>query len=181
MQALKKLGLPTDIPVKVLLSESFNDSIAPLSDKQKEMVAILRDVVTEYNHRPAKKVRITDSRSAVTALGGKLTGLEHEEAHVLFLNSDGLPITTQLVCRGCLDYTPIDSRAIMAKALACNAKSLILFHNHPSGNPRPSAADIKETEKLRAAGELLQIGVVDHIIISDGLYYSFADEKTTTL
>ena len=181
MQALKKLGLPTDIPVKILLSESFNDSLYPLSEQQRQIVSILRDVVSEYNSAPLRKTRIRDSRSAVAALGGKLTGLGHEETYVVFVNADSVPTSRVLISKGSLDYTPIDCRIIMAKALACNAKALILYHNHPSGNPRPSEADIKETERLQNAGEVMQIGLIDHIIIGEGCYYSFSDDKVSTL
>jgi len=181
MQALKKLGLPTDIPVRILLSKNFNDSLRVLSEEQKEMIELLRDVVTQYNRGTLKKTKITESASAVETVKPELTGLDHEESWVLFLNSDAIPLGKEMICRGSLDYTPIDSRAIISRALAYSARSIILFHNHPSGNPRPSTSDIKGTKNLKSACDTMDILLLDHIIISDGCYYSFNDEDVKEL
>lgn len=177
MQALKKLGLPTDIPVRVLLSENFNDSLCSLSSEQKEMVSVLRDVITEYNRIPKRKTRIANSRDAVDVMYGAMKDLEHEQVWVLFLNNSMCSVGKCLLSKGGLDYTPFDVRMIISKALAYNASGMILFHNHPSGDPSPSKADISETEKLGKACKVFEICLADHIIISNGKYYSFQDEQ----
>jgi len=181
MQALKKLGLPTDIPVRVLLSETFNSNLYNFSEDQKQMVGILRDVVANYNRAVPRQTRITSSRDAADAVRTRMIGLDHEQTWGIFLNADNSTIEQSMICQGSLDFTPIDTRRIIAKALALNAKSFILIHNHPSGNPMPSNADIKGTEKLRDAGKLMDIAILDHLIISDGKYYSFADEEVSVL
>ena len=78
--------------------------------------------------------------------------------------------------RGGIDGTVVDPKVILKKALEEMATSLILCHNHPSGNLKPSNADIVLTKKIKDAAALLDIKVIDHIIVSEVGYYSFADE-----
>lgn len=177
MQALKKLGLPTDIPVRVLLGESFNDSLYPLSKDQKEMVSVLRDVIAEYNRAPCRKTRISSSRDAAGVMYPTLKNLEHEQVWALFLNHSLCPLGKSLLTSGGLDFAPFDVRMIVSKALGYNASAIIIYHNHPSGDPTPSTADVSETEKLKKACDVLGIQLADHIVISRGKYYSFVDEK----
>ena len=77
---------------------------------------------------------------------------------------------------GGISYTIVDPRLIFKKALEVKATSIMLCHNHPSGNLRPSRADEEITQKLKNAGKLLEINVVDHVIVSDEGHFSFADE-----
>lgn len=77
---------------------------------------------------------------------------------------------------GGISHTIVDPRIIFLKALEVQATSMVLCHNHPSGSLRPSRADEELTAKLKSAGKLLDIEVVDHLIVSDEGYYSFADE-----
>lgn len=82
-----------------------------------------------------------------------------------------------MITVGSISSTIVDIRRIVKQALLCNATRIILFHNHPSGNPLPSKADIAETEKLKKACDLFDISLIDHIIIGDDCFYSFADES----
>lgn len=120
---------------------------------------------------------IRESSQAAGYLHEDLKALDHEESWVLFLNTAGLPLAKKMITTGTIMSTPIDHRRIVKEALNCNATAIILFHNHPSGNPAPSQTDIRETEKLRKACELFEISVLDHIIVADKSYYSFADES----
>ncbi len=81
-----------------------------------------------------------------------------------------------MITVGTIKSTQIDHRRIIKEALMTNATSIILFHNHPSGNPAPSVSDINETNKLRKACDIFDISLLDHIIVTDKSYYSFADE-----
>lgn len=72
--------------------------------------------------------------------------------------------------------TVADPKMIFKAALENRASSIILVHNHPSGNPKPSQADIKLTQKMKDAGNLLEIPVLDHLIFTDNTYFSFADD-----
>ena len=120
---------------------------------------------------------IRESSQAAGYLHEDLKSLDHEESWVLFLNTAGIPLAKKMITVGTIMSAPIDHRRIVKEALNCNATAIILFHNHPSGNPKPSSADIKETEKLRSACQLFDISVLDHIIVTDKSYYSFADES----
>jgi DNA repair protein RadC len=82
----------------------------------------------------------------------------------------------EVISKGGLTHTIADPRIIFQKALEVQATSMVLCHNHPSGNLKPSRADEELTAKLKSAGTLLDIRVVDHLIVSDEGYYSFADE-----
>lgn len=100
-----------------------------------------------------------------------------EEFHMLLLDRSNRVMGRHLVSIGGLTGTVVDARIIFACALKCRASSLILAHNHPSGNLRPSQADREITNKLKQGGELLDITILDHLILSpDGGYFSFADE-----
>ena len=81
--------------------------------------------------------------------------------------------------RGGSSATVIDIKDILKAALDCNAQGLILVHNHPSGDPRPGAADISETRALQKAARSMDLLLLDHVIVCDDAYYSFTDEEMT--
>lgn len=124
------------------------------------------------------KNTIHNSHDAIQLFYPVLAGLDHEEAWVIFLNSNNEVITIDMLSKGTLNNTAIDSRTILRQALLKNASAIILSHNHPSGNECPSRADIGLTDNLRKACSLLDIPLLDHIIIGDGAYFSFSDEQT---
>lgn len=105
-----------------------------------------------------------------------LADLPHEEFWVVFLNRSNKIIDKLKISQGGLSGTVIDVRLIMKSAIEKLASSIILCHNHPSGNLKPSKSDIDITKKLRDAGEIMEIKVLDHIIVTDESYFSFADE-----
>ena len=108
----------------------------------------------------------------------QMQGLDHEEVWCLFLASNRAVIAIDMLSKGTLTETSIDCRTVLRQTLLHNAAGLILIHNHPSGNPEPSVPDIRFTKKLQDACRLMDINLVDHIIISDSRYFSFALEKT---
>lgn len=99
-----------------------------------------------------------------------------EEFMVLCLNRANRVLGWAKVSQGGLSGTVADPKVIFQVALKSNACSLILAHNHPSGNLQPSEADIHLTRKLKDAGVLLDLPVLDHLIVTSESYYSFADE-----
>lgn len=99
--------------------------------------------------------------------------LPHEELHVIYLNNRSDILGTQCLAMGGLSGCAILTRDIFRGAIAINAGSIILGHNHPSGDPTPSEEDIKLTEKIDVAGKLLGIALLDHIIIAKDISYSF--------
>lgn len=101
----------------------------------------------------------------------------YEEFYILLLDRSNRVLGRYLVSQGGMAGTVVDAKMVFACALKCKAHALILSHNHPSSTLKPSQADINLTKKLTQGGELLDIAVLDHLIISpEGGYYSFADE-----
>ena len=99
-----------------------------------------------------------------------------EEFKVLCLNRANLVLGWASISQGGISGTVVDPRVIFQIGLKSNASSLVLAHNHPSGNVQPSESDIRLTRKLKEAGDALDIQVLDHLIITSDEYYSFADE-----
>ena len=120
--------------------------------------------------------KITSSRDAYELMAPLLADLEVEQFWVVFLNRANKVIGKKQISAGGIVGTIADPRVIFKEAITSGCVSLILFHNHPSGNLNPSAADVNVTDNMRQAGKILEIGVLDHIIISAEGYYSFADE-----
>ena len=124
----------------------------------------------------SKKDSVTSSNDIAAFLKAKLQHKQHEVFAVVFLNQANKIINHEIVSEGGITGTVADPRIILKKALEHNAVNIILCHNHPSGNLSPSKADKDLTQKLKEASLLLELKVIDHIIISNEGYYSFADE-----
>lgn len=123
-----------------------------------------------------KKNKIASSKDAVDILQPHMSDLIHEEFVVLMLNRANEVISKFELSKGGIAGTVVDPKLIFKAALEKLASGIILCHNHPSGNTRPSQEDIKITKKLKDAGTLMDINVIDHIIIGGNSFYSFADE-----
>lgn len=105
-----------------------------------------------------------------------LEDLRHEEFWVVYMNKKNRVLKCVPISKGGISETVVDNRIIFSIALKALASSLILFHNHPSGSPKPSQADHQITKKLSIAAEMLDLKILDHLIIGDQCYFSFADE-----
>lgn len=125
-----------------------------------------------------ERLQIRNSHLAANYLKDKVSTLDHEELWALYLTKDLSLIVCEMLTKGSLDATIMDSRTVIKRALLVNATSVILAHNHPSGNPRPGANDIRQTEKIRSACTIMDIALLDHIILAENAYFSFADEIT---
>lgn len=123
-----------------------------------------------------KKPKITSSTSVYQLMQGDLLDLAYEEFWILLLNRANQVIKKVKISAGGVAGTVADPKLIFKQALEHLASAIILVHNHPSGNLRPSQADIQLTRKLVQGGKLLEISVLDHLIFTDTAYYSFADE-----
>jgi len=124
----------------------------------------------------SEKIPVKSSDTVFKIFHPLLGDLEHEEFWLLMLNRANKVLGRYKVSQGGLSGTVIDTRIILKKALDNLASSIIVCHNHPSGNKQPSEADVKITEKLKKAAEMLEIKLLDHVIIADKSYFSFADE-----
>lgn len=123
-----------------------------------------------------EKVKITCSRDIYDLMKPELMDLPKEEFWVLLLNRANRLIKKEQISSGGISGTVADPKIIFKAALDQYASSIVLVHNHPSGNLKPSQADINLTNKMKEAGKLLEIPVLDHIIFGDEDYLSFVDE-----
>jgi DNA repair protein RadC len=123
-----------------------------------------------------EKIKLTSSRDAFELIQSDLTDLTHEEFWLLLLNNAQQLIRKVCISQGGFTGTVADPKKIFKLALENSACHVILAHNHPSGNLKPSDNDIKLTKKLKEAGAFLEMPVLDHIIVGEEKYFSFADE-----
>ena len=121
--------------------------------------------------------QITSARQIRGMMHPLMKGLDHEECWVFYLNRANRIIYREKLTTGGQSSTVMDPGMVIRKALEKKALGLILCHNHPSGSPMPGNADIRQTEALKKAAETFGISLLDHVIICDNCYYSFADEE----
>jgi len=119
--------------------------------------------------------KINNSKDIAAIFQPLLGDLPHEEFWILFLNKSNKVISKMKLSQGGVSGTVTDIRIIMKRAIEHLASGIIVCHNHPSGNLNPSESDIQITDKIKESGNLLNIQLCDHLIISDNNYYSFAD------
>ena len=124
-----------------------------------------------------KRLKITSSQTVFDIMQPLLGSLEHEEFWVLYLNNSNSVLYKLQVSKGGITGTVVDVRLILKKAIELVAVAIILVHNHPSGNMRPSDADRHVTQKLKKGASTLEIKVLDHLIVTEKTYFSFADEN----
>ena len=125
----------------------------------------------------SKRESVQDSEAAYAALQRKFGKLLHEEFWILYLNNANAVLSISQLSKGGITGTVVDIRLILKQALQCGAVGLIVAHNHPSGQLKPSRSDIALTQKLAKAATLVDIKLLDHLIITESSYFSFADEK----
>lgn len=126
-----------------------------------------------------KSKSITSPNTVYRLMIPHMKTLDHEECWVLYLNRSNRLIGKERMSSGGLESTIIDCKSIVRKALEKKASGLILIHNHPSGSPMPGVADIKQTQILKNALKTCDISLIDHVVIAESSYYSFADEEVT--
>ena len=124
-------------------------------------------------------IQITQSSQAAGLLRDSLSNLDHEELWAIFLGGRNRLISTEMLTKGTLSATPIDARTVIKHALLSNAIAVILAHNHPKGDPRPSRQDLRETEIVRYACSIMDIKLVDHLVLTVDSFFSMSDEKVS--
>ena len=120
--------------------------------------------------------KITSSKTIYELMQPIIGELPHEEFWVLYLNNSNKVLSKSQQGKGGITGTTVDVRLVFKTAFELGATAMILCHNHPSGNLKPSEADTKLTQKLKLAGQNLDILVLDHIIVTENGYYSFVDD-----
>ncbi|NNL15488.1 MAG: DNA repair protein RadC [Flavobacteriaceae bacterium] len=124
-----------------------------------------------------EKKKITSSASVFELMQPVIGELQHEEFWIIYLNNSNKVLQKHHLSKGGITGTLVDVRLVLKNALENGATSIILVHNHPSGTLKPSSADKQLTQKLKTASESLDIKVLDHLIVTEKAYFSFADEN----
>ena len=120
---------------------------------------------------------ITLPEQAYRILIPQMKGLDHEVCKIIYLDRGQYFIAMETLTVGGIGSTTFDVPYIVRKALERKAGYVIIAHNHPNGNPRPSKADIAQTKAIREALSVMEVGLMDHIIVADDCYFSFADDR----
>lgn len=132
-------------------------------------------VVRELHGTVADAKPVASSEAVFRMLAPFFDGLDRECFAAVYVDGRNRPIGFEPVSIGSASASIVHPRETFKGAILANAAALIVAHNHPSGDPTPSAEDRRTTDRLRRAGELLGIPLLDHIVIGDGSYWSFAD------
>lgn len=162
--------------VELMDDFTFDDVMNQLTPGRKE---VARAAVELYIRLKAKKEEaptVTHSNDVYTQMIGLMADLGVEECWCIYLNQASRVIKKQRISKGGLSSTAVDVRVVIKEALLCGACALALVHNHPSGSIRPSREDDRLTKEVNTACELMSIRMVDHVIVTDGSFYSYADE-----
>ena len=157
---------------------SLNDLMRHKGIGEAKAITIMAALELGRRRRAAevdKPMEINNSRTSFELFLPYIDDPRQEHFLVMYLNQGNYMLKVECVSNGGITRSIVDPKIIFKGALDCNATAVIVCHNHPSGNPRPSEDDRLVTKKLVAAGKLLDINVVDHIIIANERYYSFLD------
>ena len=144
--------------------------------KAARLIALFELSARIQSEKPIHKGTIVSSRSVADIFIPMLKNLPHEECWVLYLNRANKILAKERLSIGGISSTIMDSKMIIKRAVEKLASSIIIVHNHPSGNPYPGEQDKKQTALLKEAASLFDIALIDHIIIAGNNYYSFSDE-----
>ncbi len=158
------------------VKEMVNLKIKGLGIAKAIGIAASLELGVRRNMASEKRERVSSSKDVAAYLQASFQYLQQEVFAVVFLNRGNKIVHFEIISQGGITGTVADPRIILKKALENNATAIILCHNHPSGNLKPSTADELLTKKIKNAAALIDILVTDHIIVSNEGYYSFADQ-----
>jgi DNA repair protein RadC len=148
-----------------------------------EVRALIISAAMELGRRSFEENTILDKKAVTSPqivysiMLPVLKNLDHEESWVIYLNRSNYIIGKEMIHSGSLEMVLLDTGRILKKAIEKQCSSLILVHNHPSGDSMPSQADITQTDRLRAALRTVEITLLDHIIVAEDSYFSFSDDR----
>lgn len=170
---LRCLGITKTGDIRSLINQN---NALPYEERDAKL-SVLYDTIVAYNMScKCEGKRISQSKDMYEAFYPYMSHLETEEFHVLYMNKANVVLKHKRLSIGGISGTTADIRLIAKEAILCNAVSVAISHNHPSGVVNPSVVDKRLTEQIRKGLDLLDIRLLDHLIIAGGSYYSFSDE-----
>jgi DNA repair protein RadC len=130
----------------------------------------LNDLPSCYGHNFTSPHEVAEMASRLTA------GMDQEVFMVFFVDVKNAIVGYEQIAKGSVDVCPVDPKMVFRTAIHLGASNIVIAHNHPSGDPHPSPTDMSLTRRLKKGAELLGIGIVDHVIVSDFGYYSMLEQ-----
>lgn len=155
---------------------SLEDILTDMTPARKRVALAAVELYRRSQISFLKRPKISSSKDIFSVMSPLLSDLDTEEVWVLYLNQANTLIKKKRVSVGGLSAAHVDIRLILKEAFLCNATSLILVHNHPSGNVKPSSNDDRLTHTILEASRLMQIKCLDHVIVGKGSCYSYVEE-----
>ncbi|GIW69489.1 MAG: UPF0758 protein [Patescibacteria group bacterium] len=135
-------------------------------------LSAIKELINRYNNPPRQSVKVSGPNDAYEYVKPNFFGKETEHLYLISLNSRNITIKKSLVSAGTINETLIHPREIIRTAIMDNAVSIILAHNHPSGEPNPSTEDVKITKRVQEACQIVGINLIDHLIVCDKSFSS---------
>ena len=154
---------------------SVDELFSELTPERKALAEAAVELYKRVQIKQAERRQITSSETVCEILRPLIGDIEIEEFWAIYLNQSNRVIRKERLSAGGLTGTYVDIRLIMKEALLCNATGMIIAHNHPSGNEKPSGEDNRITEQVKKAADTLNIRLIDHIIITSNTYYSYVE------
>lgn len=155
---------------------SFGDIVNQLTPGRMEIALAAVELYTRKKARNNLREKIHSSTDVYRIMQPIMVNQEVEELWAIYMNMASRIVKMKRISVGGIAQTLVDIRVLLKEALLCNAVAMTICHNHPSGNVRPSSADDQLTEKISKACKTMDIRFLDHLIIADDTYYSYADE-----
>lgn len=155
---------------------SFGDIVNQLTPGRMEIALAAVELYTRKKARNNLREKIHSSTDVYRIMQPIMVNQEVEELWAIYMNMASRIVKMKRISVGGIAQTLVDIRILLKEALLCNAVAMTICHNHPSGNVRPSSADDQLTEKISKACKTMDIRFLDHVIIADDTYYSYADE-----
>ena len=155
---------------------SFGDIVNQLTPGRMEIALAAVELYTRKKARNNLREKIHSSTDVYRVMQPIMVNQEVEELWAIYMNMASRIVKMKRISVGGIAQTLVDIRILLKEALLCNAVAMTICHNHPSGNVRPSSADDQLTEKISKACKTMDIRFLDHVIIADDTYYSYADE-----
>ncbi len=154
---------------------SVDELFSELTPERKSIAEAAVELYKRVQIKQAERQQVISSETACNILRPLIGDVEKEEFWAIYLNQSNRVIRKERLSAGGLTGTLVDVRLIMKAALLCNATGIIIAHNHPSGNEKPSGEDNRITEQVKKAAETLNIRLIDHVIVTSNTYYSYMD------
>ncbi len=155
-----------DLPALFAASRERLKQIEGVGETVADQIAIIRSFLARVAKQPVAAREVLSSWNAVVAYcTRKMAGDTNEQFRILFLDRKNKLLKDEVQGRGTVDHTPVYPREVVKRALELGASSIILAHNHPSGDPTPSSSDVEMTKQIVEAAKTLDIAVHDHLII----------------